>query len=243
MTTLIACSHGTADRTGTAAVRMLVDAVAERGIPVSEAFVDIHGPFIDDVVAAIRDDAVVVPLLLSAGFHVHVDIAASVRPWPTVLVAPTLGPDQRITEIVVDRMKEAGIEAGDLVVLAAAGSSDPRAADAVQAVAQSITRQLGITIHLAYGSSREPRLNDEILRLRALHPGRRVAAVSYLLATGHFHRRVIESGADLITAPLLDAGPVDPRLVELVVERYASMVDSHVGARDEPYPQIAGIYT
>jgi hypothetical protein len=43
---------------------------------------------------------------------------------------------------------------------------------------------------------------------------------SYLLATGHFHRRILDAGADLVTAPLLGEGSPDPRLVELVLERF-----------------------
>jgi hypothetical protein len=34
------------------------------------------------------------------------------------------------------------------------------------------------------------------------------------------------SGADVVTAPLLDGGSPDPRLVQLVVDRYESMADS-----------------
>jgi hypothetical protein len=45
-------------------------------------------------------------------------------------------------------------------------------------------------------------------------------AASYLLAPGHFHDRVLASGADDVTDALLGDGPPDDRLVELVVRRH-----------------------
>jgi len=86
---LIGCSHGTADDAGRATIRALLqqvrDAVAALGggaVEVREAFVDVQYPRVDAVVAtavdAVPAGAVVVPLLLSGGFHVHVDIARAV---------------------------------------------------------------------------------------------------------------------------------------------------------------------
>ena len=63
-------------------------------------------------------------------------------------------------------------------------------------------------------------LDDLVAQLRAERPGRRIVVASYLLAPGHFHDRVLASGADDVTDPLLDDGPPDRRLVELVVRRY-----------------------
>ena len=45
-------------------------------------------------------------------------------------------------------------------------------------------------------------------------------AASYLLAPGHFHDRVRAAACRHRSAPLLDAGTPDPRLMELVVRRY-----------------------
>jgi len=51
--------------------------------------------------------------------------------------------------------------------------------------------------------------------------------VSYLLAPGYFLDRVLEAGADVVTDPV--AGPpgaekADPRLVEVVLDRYDAAV-------------------
>jgi sirohydrochlorin ferrochelatase len=182
----------------------------------------VHGPYVDDVVAEHDGHAVVVPLLLAAGFHVRVDVARAVAPWPHAATAEALGPDDRVTEVLLHRMAAAGVRPGDAVVLAAAGSSDDAADRSVRSAAQRLGRAWGAPVSVAYGAARAPRLAEEVTRIRAAGPGRRVVLVSYLLATGHFHRKVLGSGADVVTSPLLDDGEPDERLVDLVVDRFGS---------------------
>jgi sirohydrochlorin ferrochelatase len=222
---LVACSHGTANAEGTAAVSRLVDAVRRAAdVPVVEAYVDVHGPYVRDVVAEHGGDVVVVPLLLAAGFHVRVDIAEAIGPWSSAVAGAALGPDDRLTDLLADRLVAAGAGPDDAVVLAAAGSSDDAADAAVRAQADllSATRRRPVTV--AYGAARGPRVDAEVTRLRDREPGVRVAVASYLLATGHFHRRVLGSGADVVTAPLLDDAEPDPRLVRIVADRYRAAV-------------------
>lgn len=225
--TLVACSHGTADPEGAAAVTRLVDAVRRAaGVPVAEAHVDVHGPYLADV-APRHAAAVVVPLLLAAGYHAHVDIARVVDRHAAAAQADALGPDPRITALLRDRLHEAGLRPGDVVVLAAAGSSDDRADASVQRTADDLSRALGTPVSIGYGAARTPRIADEVARLRWLRPGNRVVLCSYLLATGHFHRRVLAAGADVVTEPLLSGARVDQRLVDVVLDRYASARLNH----------------
>ena len=219
MTTLVACAHGTRSAEGRAAVASLVSAVrAASVVPVLDAFVDVHGPFVDEVVASVSGDAVVVPLLLAPGYHVRVDIARAVAPW-SAAVAPALGPSPLLTSLLMDRLRAAGAQPGDAVVLGAAGSSDDASDVSVRAAARSLSVAWGAPVTVAYGASRTPLLADEVARLRS-HTSGRVVVASYLLATGHFLRRILASGADLVTAPLLDGGEPDSRLVKLVRERF-----------------------
>jgi sirohydrochlorin ferrochelatase len=220
---LVACAHGTADADGTAAVAGLVAAVGGAvQVPVSEAFVDVHGPYVADVVTGHDGSAVVVPLLLAAGYHVHVDIAEAVALWPAARVAGPLGPDPRLSAVLLDRLAAAGADPGDAVLLVAAGSSDDRAAVSVRAQARDLSRAWGGPVRVAFGASRTPRVEEAVTRLREREPGRRVVLASYLLAAGFFQRRLAGAGADLDTDPLLPTGePPDPRLVDLVVDRYA----------------------
>jgi sirohydrochlorin ferrochelatase len=231
MTTLVACAHGTRSAAGRAAVASLVSAVrAVSSVPVLDAFVDVHGPYVADVVASVSGDAVVVPLLLAPGYHVRVDITRAAAPWSSA-VAPSLGPSPLLTSLLMDRLQAAGARRGDAVVLGAAGSSDDAADVSVRAAARSLSVAWGGPVSVAYGASRSPSLAAEVARLRSVTCGRVVVA-SYLLATGHFHRRILDAGADLVTAPLLDEGSPDPRLVDLVLERFEA---AHASGRTAAY--------
>jgi sirohydrochlorin ferrochelatase len=152
-----------------------------------------------------------------------VDIAAAVEPAGAA-ASGALGPDPRLVEILVDRLAAAGAGPGDTVVLAAAGSSDVRAAAAVEAVA----RQLRAAwphgpVAVGYGSAARPSVPDAVAAARA-GGARRVVIASYLLAPGFFHDRLLAAGADVVTEPLAP----DDRLTGVVVDRYEA------GARHEP---------
>ena len=100
---LVAASHGTSDPAGQRAVAALVAAVAARAseITVSAAFVDVQNPDVPEVLDShSTEPVVIVPLLLSAGYHVRVDLArvAKAATNPGVVVAGALGPDARLVQ-------------------------------------------------------------------------------------------------------------------------------------------------
>jgi sirohydrochlorin ferrochelatase len=258
---LVGASHGTDDPAGQAAVRAVLDGVraARPELDVREAFVDVQQPEVGEVLAgAVRDvgSAVVVPLLLSTGYHVRHDIAQAVAAVNaagpagaagTASIAGTagtdravagepLGPHPLLVDILADRYAAAEAAHGpfrsdDVVVLAAAGSSVAAAATAVEEVASALAQRLGRPVTPSYGAGAEPRVPAAVAAARASAgaPGARVIVVSYLLAPGYFLDRVLEAGADVVTDPV--AGPAhaekaDPRLVQVVLDRY----DAAVGA-------------
>lgn len=217
---LVACSHGTDDPLGRAVVAGIVDGVRRLrpGLDVRPAFVDVQEPAVAAVVGQVADEgreAVVVPLLLSAGYHVHVDIAAAVAGRPAV-AADALGPDVRLVGCLVDRLHDAGAVPGDAVVLAAAGSSDTRAVEAVEVMADALRRAwlLG-PVTIGYGSAARPRVPEAVAAARAAG-ARRVVLATYLLAPGWFHDRLAEAGADAVAAPLAP----DVRVLDVVLDRY-----------------------
>ncbi len=236
---LVVCAHGTRDPLGRETVRGIVASVADRlpQAPVLEAYVDVHGPEVGEVVAALprrHGDAVagvVVPLLLAAGYHVHVDIAAAVAGRPDVVTTPALGPDDRLVDLVADRLVEAGAGRGTPVVLAAAGSSDPRAQEDSAEVARRLERRWGGPVTLAFAAGPSPGVADAVRSVRdALGGTAGVAVASYLLAPGVFQARLAESGADLVSGPLAP----DPRVVDVVLDRYRTAVrEAAAGIRSE----------
>lgn len=222
---LVGCAHGTRDVRGRRLIGSLVAAVAAArpGLAVETAFVDVQPPTVADVVErATRADrsAVVVPLLLSSGYHVGVDIARAVEGRPAT-AAPALGPDDRITAVLLDRLRQAGLLPDDVVVVAAAGSSDPRAAADVEQVAAGVRAQHAGPVVVGYGASTSPLVPAVVQQVRRDRPERRVVLASYLLAPGHFHSRLLRAGADVVAEPLLLEGAApDPRLVAVVLDRY-----------------------
>ncbi|MGL4745757.1 MAG: sirohydrochlorin chelatase [Dermatophilaceae bacterium] len=250
MTALVLCAHGTRDAAGRAVIRGVVEAVAAAlpEMAVHEAYVDVHGPEVGEVVAALppadeiepradgrrvaesRDGGqvpagVVVPLLLAAGYHVHVDLADAVRARPDVVVSPALGPDDRLVDILVGQMMAAGVAtgagvgAGAAVVLAPAGSSDARAQAGSAEMARRLGERLGRPVSLGYAAGPSPSVADEVTRMRA-EGAASVAIASYLLAPGFFQRRLEQCGADVVTGPLAP----DPRLVDIVLDRFHAAV-------------------
>ncbi len=228
-TVLVACSHGTDDVEGRAVVAGVV-ADLERlrpGLAVRQAFVDVQEPRVADVVAQVAAEgrrAVVVPLLLSAGFHVHVDIAAAVAGRPAV-AAEALGPDVRLVACLADRLRDAGAGAGDAIVLAAAGSSDARAVESVEVTADLLRAAWTLgPVAVGYGSAARPRVPDAVARLRA-QGAARVVVATYLLAPGWFHRQLARCGADAVAEPLAP----DVRVLDVALDRYdaaAALLDA-----------------
>jgi len=225
--TLLAVSHGTADQRGQAVVRRLVEIMRGRltQIEVVQAFVDVEEPSLPDVLARLDGPVTVVPLLLGAGFHVHVDITHAVRQRaasgaPTATAA-TLGPDAGLTGVLVERLQHVELSERDAVVLAVAGSSDIRARLGADRAAALLSARLRRRVRVGHlGGSGRP-LEWAIAEARSgLPAGGRVVAANYLLAPGYFNDRLNESSADVVTGPLAAGVRLDHRLVDLVLRRY-----------------------
>ena len=226
LTTLVVCAHGTRDPAGRETVRAVVAAVAGRlpEVPVLEAYVDVHGPEVAEVVAALpaggRVAGVVVPLLLGGGYHVHVDIARAVAGRGDVLATPALGPDDRLVDLVLNRLADAGAAPGCAVVLAPAGSSDPRAQADSAETGRRLQARWGGPVTLGYAAGPVPSVADAVRSARAVVRGP-VAVASYLLAPGYFQGRLEQAGADVVTGPLAP----DSRIVDIVCARYRAALD------------------
>lgn len=235
---LVAASHGTSHPDGQRAVAALVRAVAasSQQIVVRESFVDVQQPDVPQTLRTLEPgrDAVVVPLLLSAGYHVRVDLAGDARETVDrrVTIAEALGPDPRLTRLLARRLDEAGLGSDDVVVLGAAGSSDPNAVEDCRVAAAGLAALLGRPVTVGFISAATPRLADAVADARSGHAaGHRVVIASYLLAPGYFAGLAQAAGADLVTSPLLVADEPAPReLVDIVHDRYLAACNADVSA-------------
>jgi sirohydrochlorin ferrochelatase len=242
---LLMVAHGTRDRAGTAVVEALADRVRtrRRGLAVQVAYVDVAEPSLASALSRLTGEIVLVPLLLGAGYHVKVDIPRALAAAPQVraVVARTLGPDPLLAEALAERLAEAGAGRGHQLVLAAAGSSDPGANADAAAVARMLNRRTGAAVTPAYVCGGTPTVPEAVDAL--LGRGRApVAVASYLLAPGHFARRVstevAAAGGAVTSSPLGDHDAVS----RLVLRRYdeaRAAVPGTMGDHDRRDPGAA----
>lgn len=221
---LIAASHGTSVQAARDAVSALAEAVRVTAphLDVREAFVDVQQPSLEEAVDVVEGLAVVVPLLLTSGFHHRVDIARAVE-RPNVVAAEVLGPDPLLTQVLLRRLRQSGATSEDVVVLGAAGSTDPRALRDVDCFARMLGSAWGAPIPVGHVGGSGTRI-AEIVR-DARRSRRRVVVASCVMAPGVFHEQLESSGADIATRPLLDGEEVEPELVSLVLDRFADAAE------------------
>lgn len=222
--TLIAVAHGSRRAAAQECTRSLLSLVraARPELTVREAYVELASPSLPSVLADCPSPAAVVPLLLGNGFHIAHDVAGVAEfHRPGTPCAAALGPDWWLVDALADRLHCAeGVSATHPVVLAAAGSSDPRSAAGAEQMADMLAGRLGRSVYVAPvsslgGTSARPAVDETVAGLRAAGHAR-VSVASYLLWPGRFADEVAACGADVVSAPI----GAHPALVSLVLERY-----------------------
>ena len=214
---LLAVAHGSRDPAAQQTVRSLAGRAGglAPGIELLTAFVQNAGPSLAEALTeAGGRRVVVVPLLLSAGYHLGTDIAGAAGRAGVPVAAP-LGPDPGLVPALADRLRAAGAPAGTPVVLAAAGSTDPRAAADARHQAALLASHLQAPVLAAFASAGRPTVGEAVTDL-ADRTGGPVAVASYLLAPGVFAGRLRASGAAWVSAPLGD----HPAVAGLVIEHF-----------------------
>jgi len=213
--TLLVCWSGTTDSTGRAALLTLVNAVRRDAPSVDVRDVAAYTFRPQDSWSPVR---VAVPLTLTDDTDVAHALATARRHDPTIRIAPALGPDWALAEICVQRLIEAGARKGDTIVLGVDGSDHDAAINGYSRSAQLLSAVWGGPVHVGSVGGRDTPLVDAVDIARAY--GGRVVVASYLLTPGRHADALRHCGADLVTAPLLDGGPPDQRLVSLVIARF-----------------------
>ncbi|GAA2351157.1 sirohydrochlorin chelatase [Streptomyces violaceusniger] len=241
--TLVAVAHGSRDPEALRSVNALLDRVRalRPGLPVRLGHIELNQPLLTDTLAALRGEAVLVPLLLSRGYHVKQDIpdAIAAAPHLTARIAAPLGPDPLLAEALHARLAEAGsrAEAGSPaeagrraaaphrtggVVLAAAGSRDPDAAlDTARTAALLSARLGGAPVLPGYASGSGPTVPEAVRALAALGHDR-IAVASYFTAPGRFATQCASVAPGPAAAPL----GAHPAVARLVLRRYEQALAS-----------------
>ena len=219
---LVTVAHGTRVAAGNRVAAAVTAHAARRlGVPATGAYVELCAPTFDVVARSLVAPAVVVPLLLSTGFHVRCDLPAAVAAaGAPVQLARPLGPHPLLAEVMCLRLRGAGARPGDPVVLVAAGSRDPDALIDLASAGRMLQARWGAPVRVATVSGEGPPVGDVVADARA---DGRVAVAPYLLADGHFARRASHLGRLAGAGTVADVLGPHPLLVELVVRRYRAL--------------------
>ncbi len=209
---LLVVAHGSSHPDAAAAVTALANQVTRLApvLDVRVAYLQHGEPSLTDALAEAGPSPVVVPLLLSTGYHLTTDVAAAAE-----RVTGPLGPDRLLVTALAARLAEAGAPVGTPVVLAAAGSSDPQARGQVQAQADMLAAEIGSPVVVGFAAAGQPSVPEAVATLRE-RTGRPVAIASYLLAPGRFHDGLHDAGADWVSEPLAD----HPAVAAVIIDRY-----------------------
>jgi sirohydrochlorin ferrochelatase len=218
---LLAVAHGTADPDGLAEVRRLVNIVRTRRpeLRIELCWLERAEPLLPEALASLSDPVIVVPLLLSTGYHVKTDITAAVAGRERTAVAAQLGPDRRITQVVFERLMAGRDPDQPDVVLFSAGSSDPESFQQLTVVAA----QLQQAIRVAEGSDRTT-VYPSFLSIEdgwATELPEDPDVANYLLAPGHFNDLLrAQARAGLNARHIADPIGAHPLVAKVICDRF-----------------------
>lgn len=232
---LVALAHGSRDKRSAATIKALIGEIKAMrpDLLIEHAFLDHARPTLDAAVARLVEagveEVVVVPLLLSDAYHAKVDVPEAVKavsaahPGLRIRASRILGLESVYLEVLDRRMretlKEARVRELDALVLAAAGSSDHLANQAVGRLARIWGTRHRLPCTAAFASSAPPATGEAVRAFRG--EGRRHVAVAQLfLAPGKLPDRAaelaLEAGAVAVSEPL----GADPEIARVVLARY-----------------------
>ena len=238
--TLVVVAHGSRDPRALSTVRALLDKVRELRptLPVHLGHIELNDPLLPDTLASLGDrEAILVPLLLSRGYHIKRDIPEmAAESQVRARVAGALGPHPLLVEALHARLVEAGwrtrmddsTRRESAVVLAAAGSRDPESKVDTARTAQLLADRLGVPVVPAYATTAAPTVPDAVRALAAR--GRtRVAVASYFTAPGRFATECAEAAPWIASAPL----GTHHAMARLVLQRYDQTLATPVATTPE----------
>jgi sirohydrochlorin ferrochelatase len=209
---LLTVAHGTRAGEGNAvALELSRLAGSSLGVPAFESYVELQSPLMAEALRLSADPTVVVPLLLSRGYHTRVDLpeALGSARGPAVITDP-LGPSAALAVAQVARLLEAGATPGQPVVLAAAGSNDPIAAGDLAAATDFLAEAWGSEVRVASMAAGDV---ADVVR-----PGDAVSL--YLLAPGQFAREIAAAARAAGASVVSDVIGTHPAVVDLICDKY-----------------------
>lgn len=197
-------------------------AAAAPGVDVHLGFLDHVAPEPAEILTTLPPGpAVLVPLLLAAAFHVHVDLATIADEARSagrdIAVAPALIPHPALLSVAEDRLAEAGIGPDAAIVLAAAGTSSATANAATERIARDLSIRRAAPVLAGYASAAKPTVSQAISQLRT--EANMVGVLSWLLAPGRFATTIAGAARDAGVPSTAVLG-AHPALISALLDRY-----------------------
>lgn len=212
---LVAVAHGSRYRCASENVERLISQVRQirPDLKIILCYLERTEPSFFKVIEKVPTSSVVVPLILSRGFHVFSDIQGNCSRYG-IKSTPPLGPDPILSEVIAERLMEAGTPLGTPVVLAAAGSSCREGTEDVESAARDLSHKLGVQVKIGYlnGSGNSVAKTAHKLRLEFGE----FAIAPYLLSPGNFITLANSVEARWIASPLGS----DRKIARLILSRY-----------------------
>ncbi|WP_093613237.1 sirohydrochlorin chelatase [Streptomyces indicus] len=229
---LVLVGHGSRHPQTLATVKALRERMRELRpeLTVRLGHIEIDAPLLPDTLARLAregvGEAVLVPLLLSRGFHVKHDLPAAARATSLrTRIAEPLGEHPLLIEALYERLIEAGwpgegrmtahLRRSGAVVLAAAGSRDPESAAGTRRIAGLLSERLGVPVVAAYACAAAPAVPAAV-RALAARGRHRVAIASCFTAPGRFAASAAKAAPWIASAPL----GTHPAVARLLLHRY-----------------------
>lgn len=235
---VIATSHGTDSVAGREAITLIREQIkfllAQRNdgmeYRVHAAYVDVESPSVDDAAASLPKDepCVIVPILLSTGFHTQVDLRRAARNSgiERISIGESLGPDARLAALTRARLEEAGWTPGDgPVVQGAAGSSRADGRADMERAAELLADELNAPVHHGFIAAIDPKFHEVVAEHKPEF------AATYLLAEGFFAGKMRRDAASTglpvkVATPLVNAQ--DSAAAAVVAECFIDRMDAAI---------------
>jgi sirohydrochlorin ferrochelatase len=205
------------------------------------AFLDHHGPSLNDAVAELQAAGVtsvaVLPVLLSDAFHARNDVPrvvknAAARHRVELFIAAPIGLDDALAGVVARRVADSGVADIDTVVVAAAGTGSTEARDAFRAKVRSWRGRHPYRLNAAFIAGGAPAVPELVESL--IDQGQTVVVVPFLIADGALATRARRDGEEAGASAVTDVLGAEPELVDVLVARAASVRVNGAAAASGP---------
>lgn len=236
---LVAVAHGSRDSCYLQDVETLITMVRELRpeLPVLTTFLEFSTPLFNDLVESAdlqTSEPVVVPLLLSRGFHLENDVEP-VAKSANAIVSDPLGPELELIDIMVNELSSATSLRDSPVIFVSAGTKDKDGQADIDLSRTLLEDRLGVEVIAAYSGGSGPSADEVASTLRS--SGAEFSICAYLLGRGRFYSSLMKLGAKSVTLPLGSYRSV----ARLILKRYDQAMLKRSGLTGPPVDYLLSL--